>query len=561
MKTVYVLLIAFSVSACGADSSTHPSTSNTNVEQADKLYTNGVIWTGLKSAQDATVLAVTGGTISYVGDEESMRISAKEIVDLRGRFVMPGFIDNHVHFLEGGAALASVELRDATTPEMFSTRIVDYTKTLPAGRWVLNGNWDHELWGGELPHKEWIDEETGDTPVFVIRLDGHMALANSAALKIADITATTIAPDGGEIATDENGEPTGIIKGNALNLVLSVIPQPSDEEVLNTFRLAQSHALSLGLTQVHAVTANETETTMLDAFRLAEKRGVMKIRAFVSTPIEDWENTRDLVSKIGTGDDRLRWGGIKGFVDGSLGATTAWFYEPYDDVPDTSGSPLVEPTKLKSMMSNADEAGLRIAIHAIGDKAIDSLLADMQEIAGDDIAKRRYRIEHYQHPSPSAIQAAAEKGVIASMQPYHAIDDGRWAEERIGPDRIKTTYAFRSILDAGVTLTFGSDWPVAPLSPLEGVYAAVTRRTTDGANPGGWQPQEKITVEEALTAYTFANSYAGFEEEMAGTLEKGKRADFVVLNEDPRTIDPVEIRNILVLTTVIDGEVVFSAER
>ena len=561
MKTAYVFLIACSVSACGVDSSTQLDNSSANFKQADKLYTNGVIWTGSDSAQDASAMAITGGTISYVGDEENMRFSAKETVDLHGAFVMPGFIDNHVHFLEGGAALASVDLRDATTPETFSTRIIDYAKTRPAGSWVLNGNWDHELWGGELPHKEWIDEQTGETPVFVIRLDGHMALANSAALQLADITPETIAPDGGEIVTDENGKPTGIVKGNAINLVLSVIPQPSDEEVLDTFKLAQSHALALGLTQVHAVTANETETTMLDAFRLAEKHGVMMIRAFVSTPIEHWESTRDLVNRIGTGEDRLRWGGVKGFVDGSLGATTAWFHQPYDDAPDTSGAPLVAPTKLKSMLKNADEAGLRISIHAIGDKAIDALLANMQEIAGDDIASKRYRIEHFQHPSTNAIKATAESGIVASMQPYHAIDDGRWAEERIGPERIKTTYAFRSILDAGVALTFGSDWPVAPLSPLEGVYAAVTRRTTDGANPDGWQPQEKITVEEALTAYTVTNAYAGFEEEVAGTLEKGKRADFVVLTEDPRTVDPVEIRNIRVLATVIDGEVVFTAEQ
>lgn len=555
------IFLAFAVSACGADSDTQLDTSNGDVEQADTLYTNGAIWTGQNSTEDVSVLAITDRVISYVGNVENAPIAAKETIDLQGRFVMRGFIDNHVHFLEGGAALASVELRDATTAEIFSKRIGDYAKTLPAGRWVLNGNWDHELWGGELPHKDWVDEETDNIPVFVIRLDGHVALANAAALKIAGITAATVAPNGGEIVHDESGEPTGILKGNALNLVFSVIPKPSDEEVLEAFQLAQSHALSLGLTQVHAVTANETETTMLDAFRLADDRGVMKIRAYVSTPIEHWKRTRDVVGKFGIGNDRLGWGGIKGFVDGSLGATTAWFYEPYVDAPNTSGLPLTEPAKLKSMLNDVDAAGLRISIHAIGDKAIDAIIADMRDIAGEDVASRRYRIEHFQHPSAAAIQATAESGIIASMQPYHAIDDGRWAEERIGPERIKTTYAFRSILDAGVILTFGSDWPVAPLSPLEGVYAAVTRRTTNGENPDGWQPQEKITVKEALTAYTVTNAYAGFEEEMAGTLEKGKRADFIILEEDPRAIDPAEIRNIPVLSTIIDGEVVYSAVR
>ncbi|MBT8097961.1 MAG: amidohydrolase family protein, partial [Woeseia sp.] len=288
--------------------------------------------------------------------------------------------------------------------------------------------------------------------------------------------------------------------------------------------------------------------------------GVMKIRAYVSTPIEHWEDARDLVQRDGNGNDLLRWGGVKGFVDGSLGATTAWFYEPYLDAPGTSGHPLTNPVKLKKMLNGADAAGLRISVHAIGDRAIDTLIANLRDAAGEDIANKRFRIEHFQHPSQAAIQAAADSGIIASMQPYHAIDDGRWAEQRIAPDRIKTTYAFRTILDAGVNLTFGSDWPVAPLSPLQGVYAAVTRRTTDGLNPAGWLPQQKISVEEALIAYTSTNAFANFEEDVAGTLEEGKRADFVVLNEDPRTIAPAAIGEIDVLATVINGEEVFRAE-
>lgn len=555
MKNTLILLFALLVTGCGADSKTPTDSAGTIA--ADKLYVNGVIWTGNDSAGDAAVMAVTDGVITYVGAETDPRIVPKETVDLQGQFVMPGFIDNHVHFLEGGAALASVDLRDAATPDVFAQRIIDYATTMPAGRWILNGNWDHELWGGELPHKNWIDDETAVTPVFVIRLDGHMALANSAALKAAGITKETAAPAGGEIVRDASGQATGVLKGNALNLVLSIIPQPSDDEILKIFEMAQSHALSLGLTQVHAVTANETETTMLDAFRLADSRGLMKIRAFVSTPIEHWEDTRDLVQTIGTGNDRLRWGGIKGFVDGSLGATTAWFHEPYIDAPDTRGAPLTDPAKLKGMLEGADAAGLKISIHAIGDEAIDRLIADFQDIAGEEIVSRRYRIEHFQHPTRAAIKAAAAGGIIASMQPYHAIDDGRWAEERIGADRIQTTYAFRSILDAGVPLTFGSDWPVAPLSPLEGVYAAVTRRTTDGQNPDGWQPQEKISVEEALRAYTATNAYANFEEAAAGTLEAGKRADFLVLSEDPRAVNSAAIRQIDVLSTVINGEEVF----
>lgn len=560
MKTTIALFVSLFLSACGADGDAPQDAARTGAEHtADTLYTNGVIWTGAKGAPDAAVMAIKDGVVTYVGDGETVRIAAREMVDLEGRFVMPGFIDNHVHFLEGGAGLASVELRDAATPEVFSKRIIDYATTLSAGRWVLNGNWDHELWGGELPQKEWIDDATADTPVFVVRLDGHMALANSAALRLAGINTATPTPEGGAIIRDENGEPTGVLKDNAMSLVFAVIPIPSDDELLDAFNLAQSHALSLGLTEVHAVTANPNETAMLDAFRLAHERGAMKIRINVLTPIEHWQSARDLVAREGKGDDTLRWGGLKGFVDGSLGSTTAWFYEPYADTPETSGFPLTDPAALKTIIADADEAGLKIAVHAIGDRAIDVLIDDMQETAGADIADRRYRIEHFQHPSRTAIETAAASGIIASMQPYHAIDDGRWAEKRIGPERLKTTYAFRSILDAGGILTFGSDWPVAPLSPIEGVYAAVTRRTTDGANPDGWQPQEKITVEEALTAYTATNAYAGFEEDKAGTLETGKRADFVVLSDDPRTVDPAAIRSIEVLATMIGGKAVFRA--
>jgi predicted amidohydrolase YtcJ len=526
----------------------------------DTLYTNGVIWTGVDGAPDAVNIAVRNGKITAVGGAEGLHVTATETIDLQGRFIMPGFIDNHVHFFEGGAALASVELRDAATPEEFSARVIKYAKKLPRSRWVLNGNWDHELWGGDLPHKDWIDEGTRDTAVFVMRLDGHMALANSVALAAAGITEVTESPPGGEIVRDESGGLTGVLKGNALNLVLAVIPRPSEEQILETFIAAQSHALSLGLTQIHAVTAHPTETKMLGDFRMARDRGLMKIRVDVSTPIEHWADLRDLVKTEGKGGGRLRWGSVKGFVDGSLGASTAWFYEPYDDAPQTRGAALTDPEELEAMLKGAGEAGLGLAIHAIGDEAIDRIIKNMRDIAGDQIAARRYRIEHFQHPSSAAIRAVAESGIVASMQPYHAIDDGRWAESRIGAKRIKTTYAFRSILDAGGILTFGSDWPVAPLSPLEGVYAAVTRRTTDGAYPDGWQPQEKITVEEALTAYTASNAFAAFDEQVAGTLETGKRADLVVLSADPRKVDPAKIRHIEVLKTIIDGRVVFQGQ-
>ncbi|GJL92278.1 amidohydrolase [Hyphococcus sp.] len=521
---------------------------------ADTLYENAVVWTG--AGADAEAFAVKDGKIVFSGAREDFRSKAKHTVDLGGRFVMPGFIDNHVHFLDGGFSLASIDLRDAATPEEFSQRITDYAATLPEGRWVREGNWDHERWGGELPRKEWIDAATPDTPVFVVRLDGHMALANSAAMRMAKITAATQSPEGGEIVRDENGEPTGVFKDNAMSLFAGVIPAPTEDEALSAFELAQTHALSLGLTQVHDV-GSLSAVNSLAVFRAAHKAGLLKLRIYSMAPLQNWEAARDRVATEGTGDALLRWGALKGFVDGSLGSTTAWFYEPFSDAPQTSGFPVTDPDQLAQLIGDADDAGLHLAVHAIGDKAIDTLLDDFEAVAGDDIRERRYRIEHFQHPTRTAIERGAKDGVIASMQPYHAIDDGRWAERRIGPARIKTTYAFRSILDAGGILTFGSDWPVAPLSPLEGVYAAVARQTIDGANPDGWQPQEKISVEEALTAYTATNAYAGLQEDVLGTLAPGMAADFVVLSEDPRSAVPDEIGGIRVLQTVIDGQVAF----
>lgn len=529
--------------------------------KVDKIYTNGTFWTGVENNPDAQIMAVDGGNIVFIGSALPTYMNSEKIIDLKGHFVMSGFMDNHIHFMEGGAALASVELRDVTTPEMFKQRITDYSKGLPEGRWVLNGNWDQTQWGGELPHKSWIDSETANTPVYVIRIDGHMGLANSAALKAAGITKDTVDPKGGVIVRDEQGEPTGILKGNALNLVLSVIPSPSDDELMEQFIMAQEHALSLGLTKIHAVTAYPTEITMLDIFQMAQERGEMKIRAQVSTPIEAWE---DMASKTLAGDrgaGLLKWGGVKGFMDGSLGARTAWMYEPYSDDPNSTGLPLNNPDELFEWMKAADSAGLELSIHALGDRGIDTVISAMKNIAGTEIQGRRYRIEHFQHPTKETIQILSEAGIIASMQPYHAIDDGRWAEGRIGVERLKTTYAFRSILDAGGILTFGSDWPVAPLSPIKGVYAAVTRRTTDNANPNGWVPDQKISVEEALRAYTSTNAYAFGEETTLGTLETGKQADFVVLSNDPRIISPENITNIDILETVISGEAVYKSPK
>jgi predicted amidohydrolase YtcJ len=435
---------------------------------------------------------------------------------------------------------------------------VEFTRGLNPGDWVTGGDWDHEMWGGELPHRSWIDAGTLLNPVLISRLDGHMALANSVALELAGITSSTPVPPGGEIVLDpETGEPTGILKDEAMSLVSRVIPPATEEAMDRALDDAIEHALSRGVTQTHHMgTWDDLET-----FRRARADDRLKMRVYSVVPISTWERLRDFTAENGRGDDILWWGGLKGFVDGSLGSTTAWFYEPYSDDPSTSGLLLTDTASLRRWAMAGDEAGLQLIIHAIGDQANDWLL-DLYQAAIDEHGPgdRRFRIEHAQHLSPDAFPRFEEMGVIPAMQPYHAIDDGRWAEKRIGPDRIKTTYAFRSLLDAGAPLAFGSDWTVAPMDVLEGLYAAVTRRTFDGANPDGWVPEEKITLEEALTAYTSGSAFAGFVDDRVGRLQPGLYADLAVLSQDLFQVDPVEIPSVQVEMTMVSGEIVYRNE-
>ncbi len=527
----------------------------------DTIFTGGDIWTGVPGAPRAQAMAVRGGELLAVGSDEqiaALQGPGTQMVPLEGRFVVPGFIDNHTHFISGGRQLASVDLRDAASRDEFARRVGRFTAGLPAGRWITGGDWDHEMWGGQLPQRDWIDGVTGDNPVFISRLDGHMALANTLALDLAGITADTPSPAGGTIVRDPGtGRPTGILKDEAMALVYSVMPNASEQQLDEALVRAMDHAVSLGVTQI----IDMGGWGDLETYRRAARQGALKHRVYALVPISTWERLRDYIVREGRGDNWLRWGGVKGFVDGSLGSTTAWFYEPYADAPETSGLMVTDTAALRNAIGAADDAGLHVAVHAIGDQANDWLLDVYASIAAGEHAKdRRFRIEHAQHLTPEAIGRFKTQGVIPAMQPYHAIDDGRWAEKRIGPERIKTTYAFRSLLDQGATLSFGSDWTVAPLDPLLGIYAAVTRRTIDGANPDGWVPEERITLDEALRCYTAHNAYAGYFEQYSGTLEAGKLADFVALSRNLFTIDPVEIPSVDVKLTVVGGQVMYRAD-
>ena len=520
---------------------------------------NARVWTGDPRRPWADALAIAGDRISAVGSSAEVKklvVPSTQVIDARGRMVVPGFIDSHIHFLEGGVGLASVQLRDAKTRDEFVRRIAAFTRTAEPGTWITNGDWDHEWWGGELPRREWIDAVTPNNPVWLSRLDHHMSLANSAALRAAGITRDTADIDGGTIVRDQDGEPTGILKDNAEQLVDGILPPLSEATEWRALDAAMTYVASNGVTSVqHMGTWGD-----LAVFSRAHARGELRTRIYAAVQIGTWERLRDAVNENGRGDDWLRIGALKGFVDGSLGSHTAAMLEPFSDAPDDLGLLVNSPDDLYAWTSGADKAGLNMIVHAIGDRAIRLQLDIFARVASENGARdRRFRIEHAQHIAPPDMHRFGALGVIASVQPYHAIDDGRWAERLIGHERAKTTYAFRSLLDTGARLAMGSDWPVAPATPLEGIYAAVTRRTLDDRNPDGWRPAQRITVEEALRGYTIDAAHASFSEASTGSLIRGKLADFTLLDRDITRIDPAEIRDARVDLTVVGGRVVHGA--
>lgn len=517
---------------------------------------NARVWTGDAARPWADAVAIAGDSIVAVGSSAEVRKlgRAARTVDAKGGMVTPGFIDAHVHFIDGGFRLSSVQLRDARTPEEFARRIRDFAATVPPGTWITGGDWDHELWGGRLPERSWVDSVTPDHPVWVNRLDGHMALANTAALRAAGVTRATPDVRGGAIVRGAGGEPTGILKDNAQGLVWRVVPEAPPALQDRALDTAMAYVAAQGVTAVH----NMGSWSDLAIFERARAAGRLRTRIYAAVPLASWERLRDTIAARGTGDAWLRIGGLKGFVDGSLGSHTAAMLEPFTDAPGDRGFFVNSEPDLHRWISGADRAGLHVIVHAIGDRAIRTLLDIYQRVEQENGPRdRRFRIEHAQHIAPAEIPRFAAQGVIASMQPYHAIDDGRWAERVIGPDRARGTYAFRSLLDAGATVAFGSDWFVAPPTPLEGIYAAVTRRTLDDRNPGGWVPEQKISVEEALRAYTAGSARASFDEGTRGVLARGRAADLVLIDRDLTAVPPETIRDARILLTVVGGQVAF----
>jgi predicted amidohydrolase YtcJ len=518
---------------------------------------NARVWTADPSRPWADAVAVTGDRITAVGSSAEIRklaTSSTRVVDAQGRMLLPGFIDSHIHFVSGGFGLTSVQLRHARTPDEFVRRIKEYAATLPAGAWMTEGGWDNNNWGPELPTRHWIDSVTPNTPVWLSRVDGHMALANSAALRAAGVTRATPDVEGGTIVRDAQGEPTGILKDNASSLVDRVVPQPLPQQDDAALTAAMRYVAEQGVTSV----VNMGSWNDLAVFDRAHDDGRLKTRIYAAVPLSTWKRLRDTVAARGRGDLWLQIGGLKGFVDGSLGSHTAKMLAGFTDAPNDRGLWVTPPDSLYAWTKGADSAGLHVMVHAIGDEANRTMLGIFERVMKEHGPRdRRFRVEHAQHLAAADIPRFGQLGVIPSMQPYHAIDDGRWADRVLGRERNKGTYAFRTLLDTRAMLAFGSDWFVAPPTPLEGIYGAVTRRTLDDANPDGWVPEQKISVEEALRAYTTGAAYAQYAEKEKGMLARGMLADMVLIDRDLTRIPAVTLRDARVDMTVVGGEVVF----
>jgi len=531
---------------------------------ADLIITHANVWTVDPANPKAEAVAILGDRIVAAGTEAEVaawRGPKTQVLDAGGKLLLPGFNDSHVHFVSGGAQLDNVQLNDATSAEEFTRRIAERDKVTPRGAWILGGDWDETKWSpAELPTKEMIDPVTGETPVFVSRYDGHMGLANSVALRAAGITAQTPDPPGGRIVRDSKGAPTGALKDAAQDLLYKAVPRLSHEERLHAIKRALAHAASVGVTSVQHMSADYEDIGVYG--ELLERRE-LTTRIYVAPSIVGFEDLAKIGVRHAFGDPFLRIGGVKGFADGSLGSRTAYFFEPFSDTPGNRGllsGEMQPPAAMRDRMMKADAAGIQLCTHAIGDQAISIILDFYADIVKDHgKADRRFRIEHAQHMAAKDFDRFAKLGVIASTQPYHAIDDGRWAEARIGHNRAGRTYAFRTFLDHGVRLAFGTDWDVAPLNPMLGIYAAVTRATLDGKNPNGWFPEQKLTVAEAVNAYTMGSAYAEFQEKEKGSITPGKLADMVILSDDIFTIDPITIRDVKVLKTFVGGKLIYGS--
>ena len=566
-------------------------------DKADTIYYHGSILTGIgldtTNPERVTALAVAKGIIIASGDDATIRTkyktTATKLIDLHGAFVMPGFNDAHAHLGEGGRIKLSVDLTGSKSLEEMQTRVKTFAAKAVPGAWLTGGGWDHTLWPSKvLPTKADLDAVTGDHPAFFIRIDGHIAIANSAALKAAGITGSTAAPQGGKIDLDANGQPTGIIRETAQALVYKQIPPPTTEQRRRGIELALADAAEHGVTSVQ----DNSDWEDFLVYEQLEREGKLTARVSEWLPFDaPLELLKEHQAHHPQTDQMLHTTQLKGFMDGSLGSRTAALNAPYADDPGNSGIPRYAQSKLNQMTLERANAGFQIGFHAIGDRAVGMALDafgvserapqpqpplqplpeprmpnqpnrpfhnEMRRAVRRAINFSRNRIEHSQVVNPGDFARYRQLGVIASMQPNHLLTDMNWAEQRLGPERVKYSYAWKSFLDAGVLLAFGTDYPVEPITPFRGVYAAVTRMNEAGTMT--YHPEEKLTISQALYAYTQGSAYGEFTERWKGKLAPGYVADFVVLDRDLTSTAPPEILQTKVLRTVVDGKTVYETK-
>ena len=530
--------------------------------QANLVLCNGDVYTMDATAPRARAIAIAGNRVLAVGDDEAMQaLLAPEgkTIDLGGRTVVPGFTDSHLHFMSYGLSLVEIDLMAVLTLEEALRRVASRAETTPEGQWLTGRGWDHSLWpGGEFPTRQDLDRVAPDHPVWLRRKCGHAGWANSLALELAGITAETPDPPGGAIDHDPaSGEPTGILKETAMELMADLFEDPSVEEAVDAIKVAMANAHKHGLVGVHTMEG----AAAFRGFQKLRADGELEMRILMQIPEENLDAAIQTGLQSGFGDERLRIGGLKAFADGALGARTAYMLEPFEGEPDNCGIAMSEAGHLKDLVGKASRGGLPAFVHAIGDRANREVLdaVEASREAGEEL-HLRHRIEHTQILHPDDIPRLAELGVIASMQPIHATQDMLLADALWGA-RSAGAYAYRSLLDSGAVLAFGSDSPVEDLNVMVGIHAAVTRRRADGSpGPEGWYPEQRLTVEEAVHAYTAGAAYASGEEDIKGTLSPGMLADLVVLSQNIFAIDPMAILETEVVATMLDGDFVYAQE-
>jgi predicted amidohydrolase YtcJ len=552
---------------------------------ADLVLLNGTVYTVDPDRPRAGAIAVFRDRIVAVGTNSEIRSRigrSTRIVDLDGRFVVPGFVDDHTHFAQAGALLLGANLLRVHDERGLRDSITAVAERLPGESWIVGGDWGaYEAWeegssgeaasaskAGEpfVPNRQTIDDVSGSHPVLIRRFDRSMYLANGIALEKAGIDADTTDPVDGTIERDANGEPTGILTGTAVELVEAVIGEKPWEQRLAESRRALEELRRYGVTSIHDITRRDQMRVYQELLRNDE----LSVRVWARPTLDMVEHLAAVGIETGFGNDMLKIGGLKGFVDGIMGNSSALFYEPYDHDPENSG-------KLRDMMypegnmlrliREADRAHLVPNVHAIGDKAI-AMLLEMYETVIEENPPwdRRFRIIHSQVVGPDDFSTYGKLGIVAEVQPYHAVDDMRWMEERIGRERSKGAYAFKSLQMGGARLCFGTDWPGTnaayyPANPLLGIYAAVTRKTLTGAPPGGWFPAQILTVPEAIEAYTMGSAWAAYEEDDKGSITPGKLADLAVLSKDITSIPSAEIKDVDVVMTILGGKIIFDQEK